>query len=410
MKDQSQYVLASQQSGHSSQQSGIVEPFKVTSPIKTQRFCFVCKSPTGRTKVPPTAAMNMWLEHNIYIPPTNRCCASHLETDGLFNSEANEVIRKQLRELSLSSAEIGELVKALTIEAKKKEQTNTKLSFEEDSSLTSDEYKLLTGLERQHFDHLFGFCKDGVRNSSNRSARDALAIFLMKLRLDVSQECLAFLFKIEHKSKISEIIKSVSTTLKISFLPLYLGYGHITRADLIALHTPPFVKTILGADQASAVIIMDGTYLYIEKSSNHLIQKKTYSSHKLRNLLKPMMVVAADGYILHVEGLYNADGDNNDAMILKDMLERTEFKDYFLVEDELILDRGFRDAVTEANKQGFNVSIPDFLGKKENQLSAKAANDMRKVTKIRWPVEGAHGRVKQVYNLLASTVDRKTYV
>ena len=36
---------------------------------------------------------------------------------------------------------------------------------------------------------------------------------------------------------------------------------------------------------------MDGTYLYIEKSINNEMQRRTQSSHKHRHLVKPMLII-----------------------------------------------------------------------------------------------------------------------
>jgi len=58
----------------------------------------------------------------------------------------------------------------------------------------------------------------------------------------------------------------------------------------------------------------------------------TYSLHKYRNLVKPMMVISTTGYILAVEGLYFADNGNNDANILKSMLCENEFDTFFFGE------------------------------------------------------------------------------
>lgn len=52
-----------------------------------------------------------------------------------------------------------------------------------------------------------------------------------------------------------------------------------------------------GADR-NPIIILDGTYLYVQKSYNYLYQKDTYSLHKYRNLIKLFMMVCSDGYII----------------------------------------------------------------------------------------------------------------
>lgn len=66
----------------------------------------------------------------------------------------------------------------------------------------------------------------------------------------------------------------------------------------------------------TAIILLDGTYIYIEKGSKYAFQRKSYSMYKGRSLVKPIMVVASDEYIIDILGPYLADGKNNDAAIL----------------------------------------------------------------------------------------------
>ena len=54
--------------------------------------------------------------------------------------------------------------------------------------------------------------------------------------------------------------------------------------------------------------VADGTYIYIEKSSNYSFQRGSYSVHKGQPLLKPIRLVITDGYILTFMGPYLADG------------------------------------------------------------------------------------------------------
>ena len=63
------------------------------------------------------------------------------------------------------------------------------------------------------------------------------------------------------------------------------------------------------------VTVWDGTYIYIQKSSNYSFTKKTYSIHKNRPLVKMMVIVSTKGYIIEVLGPYLANGANNDANI-----------------------------------------------------------------------------------------------
>ena len=92
------------------------------------------------------------------------------------------------------------------------------------------------------------------------------------------------------------------------FVPKYLGFSHLTRRELIDNHIRPLAKLLF--DQAmedKAIIILDGTYIYAQKSSNNLLQHRTYSLHKGRALIKSMMFVSTGGYITSAIGPYFAD-------------------------------------------------------------------------------------------------------
>ena len=75
-----------------------------------------------------------------------------------------------------------------------------------------------------------------------------------------------------------------------------------------------FAKLIFGEGKNDvAICVADGTYIYIEKRSNYSFQRRSFSVHKGRPLVKPVVLVASDGYIISVLGPYLADGRNSDA-------------------------------------------------------------------------------------------------
>ena len=106
------------------------------------------------------------------------------------------------------------------------------------------------------------------------------------------------------------------------FVPKHLGLSHKERSKVNADHTTEFARVLFADSQKDvAIAIADGTYIYIEKSGDYAFQRRSYSVHKGRPLVKPMMLVATDGYILTVLGLYLADGKNSDAKITEHMLK-----------------------------------------------------------------------------------------
>jgi hypothetical protein len=117
-----------------------------------------------------------------------------------------------------------------------------------------------------------------------------------------------------------------------------------------------------------------------------------------------MMVVSTSGYILEGEGLYAADGKNNDSAILKKMMESEDpsilgFLDFG---DVLALDRGFRDVVEEVEDHALHTHMPNLLSKKQKQFSTVEANESRQVTMMRWIVESVNGRIKNEFHFFES--------
>jgi hypothetical protein len=118
-----------------------------------------------------------------------------------------------------------------------------------------------------------------------------------------------------------------------------------------------------------------------------------------------MMVVTPDGYVLEAEGLYYSDGLNNDAKILENMWYKpNSIISVLKSRDCLILDRGFRDVIGIINASKVLTFMPHCLDKGQDQFSAEQANESRKITKLRWVVEAANGRLKNVFSFFHETI------
>ncbi|CAF4309419.1 unnamed protein product, partial [Rotaria sp. Silwood2] len=125
-----------------------------------------------------------------------------------------------------------------------------------------------------------------MRNSSVRSVRVALAIFLCKMRLGVANSVLSAIFQLNDKRIVSQIIHSVQKALIQSFVPQHIGFGHIDRQTVINQHSSTIATTLLTNSKNNVVVVIDGTYLYVQKSSDNEFQRRSYSLHKYRNLVK----------------------------------------------------------------------------------------------------------------------------
>ena len=178
------------------------------------------------------------------------------------------------------------------------------------------------------------------------------------------------------KTTCSKAIHSARVSLMSNFVPKYLGLPHIERNKVIEDHTTEFARVLFADSQKDvAIAVADDTYVYIEKRGDYSFQRRSYSFHKDRPLLKPMMLVATDGYILTVLGPYLADGKNSDAKITEHMLKSNseDIRNWFNEGDVLIVDRGFRDVTDLLNDCEINTEMPHFLKKTEKQHSTEEA-------------------------------------
>lgn len=218
-----------------------------------------------------------------------------------------------------------------------------------------------------------------MRNSTSRTIRTALAMFLMVLRNNMKQEIVAYNFSTTQQI-VSSTIDTVSATLDEHFVPKNLGYYHITREEALERHSVRLTSKVLGQAESRLCLIADCTYNYIEKPSDFELQRKTFSLHKKRNLLKPLYVVLPSGYILEAAGPYFCDANNNDAVNIRHHYNHSDLLLFLEEDDFFIFDRGFRDVVQETVRNGHKVMMPALLNGKRTSFTCEEANESRKVS------------------------------
>ncbi|XP_056002877.1 uncharacterized protein LOC130049408 isoform X1 [Ostrea edulis] len=218
----------------------------------------------------------------------------------------------------------------------------------------------------------------------------------MKLRGGKSNCILSTLFRIS-KSSIHRAVKTICTALMNGgFVTGNLGFGHVTKEEIIQEHTRPLAQSIFSdAVSQQAMLVIDGTYIYINKSGNFKLQRESLNLHKGRPLVKPVIIVSTTGYFISVLGPYLA--RNNDATILNHIMRSNieDIRNWVNENDIFVVDRGFRDSLDYLQEMGICAKMPTFLTKGEKQMPTENANTSRLVSKIRWVVESANARIKQ---------------
>ena len=131
---------------------------------------------------------------------------------------------------------------------------------------------------------------------------------MTKGRQGVSDEFLKVIFKFGLRTSVSRLIAKVRNHLTKKFVPLHLGLQCISREEYIANHVTDFSNALYNSDiehnpkRKVAILTVDGTYIPIHKPSNFAALRRSYCVHKGKHLVKPIMVVAPNGYILDVHG------------------------------------------------------------------------------------------------------------
>ncbi|KOB79236.1 Uncharacterized protein OBRU01_00770 [Operophtera brumata] len=184
------------------------------------------------------------------------------------------------------------------------------------------------------------------------NGKTMLGIYLSKLRSVETNRRLASIFVMPRQT-LQLKIQQPRHCLENDFLPRHLRFDHITRDEIIARNRI-LPNNIFGTpDQTRAIIILDRTYLFVQKSSNCLFQTMSYnkSLHKFSNLINPFMIVCGDGYIVEVIGPYDAKERKKEIKILDnhtDDMEDAAVRWFLETDDVMVLDRGFRDALSYA--------------------------------------------------------------
>lgn len=253
--------------------------------------------------------------------------------------------------------------------------------------------KTFIGLTNVQFDTVCRIVMPSLQRlyKDHEKAIFALYIYLMKLRTNHTHAEIAPLFGMCTKV-VSSRIRVVRDILHKEFVPLFLH--NCTRNDLLE-HTTGFTRQLYGVADDTVIVQLDGTYIYTINSSNYMFQKV----QKHRNLVKFMMCVAPDGFIIAAIGPFSA--RKNDATILKEILNDPNdslFK-HLHRGDIIVLDRGFRDCVTILRDRGFIVKMPTLIST-SNQLTRQEANRSRQATKTRFSIEIRNGHIKNVWKYL----------
>ncbi|CAF3025401.1 unnamed protein product, partial [Rotaria sp. Silwood2] len=398
------------ESGTAASSNDLVNTNIVTLPlnitISCHYRCVVCREVMNSTVTVSDQDRDLlFIKSNILIPKGSRCCPGHVVNERLRIDDLNKIRPHTITQTPFSCTDI------LTWFDKFRDHYNSFRYFDFDHPITMSDIDCynLTGISKLNFEHLIELLADSnIKHSSNRSFRNAVGLFLTKLRLGLSNKVLTTIFQFSNPEAVSRTLAAVRQAMLSNFVPRYLGFNHISRQSVIHNHSSPLATRLLTEQPNTAVLVIDGTYLYLQKSRNNELQRRTYNIHKHRSLVKPMLITTTTGYIVAAYGPYLSDSSNNDAAMQKDILinNKDGILNWIAEHDIVVVDRGFRDSTGMMRALGLDVCMPDFLNGRR-RFDALEANRSRFISKIRWVVESANGRVKH-FKWLNQTIQNST--
>lgn len=152
------------------------------------------------------------------------------------------------------------------------------------------------------------------------------------------------------------------------FVPLNLGFQSFSRQQLIQNSSKMARELYLNGENNKVILVADGTYIYFNKSMNFSLERETYSVHKNRNIIKPMVIVTTNGTFVEIFGPHEA--TKNDAEMLKFIFTKNGPFQQLNSGDIWLLDRGFKDCVDFLKEKGFVPLLPFGVNRnsKQNQL------------------------------------------
>uniref|UniRef100_K1PVU3 Uncharacterized protein n=1 Tax=Magallana gigas TaxID=29159 RepID=K1PVU3_MAGGI len=217
---------------------------RTTLPIPSTGYrhdaCAVCeKKPRKLVVIPEQSRLEMFVQLGVFMKEGSRCCPTHIHGGHMTSEALNQGVSDRIRKSTSFSVEgMNHLLDSLRNYAKR--NASIRLDFDSEASLMSEDYHNLTGLTRTQFDDLMANVLE-IKSSKSRSIRTCVAILLMKLRCALDNKMLATLFNMK-KWQVRRAVSSARRSLMSDFVPHNLGFGHISREDVIAKHTRPLAQ------------------------------------------------------------------------------------------------------------------------------------------------------------------------
>ena len=211
---------------------------------------------------------------------------------------------------------------------------------------------------------------------------------LMRLRLNLSLNDLAYRFKIS-KSTTSSIFLKWMDILYIKLQPLIIWPDRESLQKTMPMSFRRHFKS-------SVVVVIDCFEIFCQQATNLLARALTFSSYKHHNTIKVLIGITPPDCISFVSKAWG--GRSTDRQIT----DNCGILKNLLPGDVILADRGFEIDESVAMYCA-KVEIPAFT-KGKKQLSAVDVERSRKIASVRIHVERVIGLLRRKYRILQGTL------
>lgn len=227
----------------------------------------------------------------------------------------------------------------------------------------------------------------GLSKSTKNSPADRLLLVMMRLRLNLRVEDLAYRFGIK--------TATVSVIFERWINAMFSNLGFLVKwpsQETVRANMPQIFKELY----PRARCIIDCSEIFIERPTAYQARAKTYSNYKSHNTVKFLVGITPNGAISFLSKCWGGRATD------KQITRNSGFLDMVEHGDVILADRGF-DITDDLGVFGVRLEIPSFTrGKK--QLSLQEVEYSKRLSKVRIHVERVIGLLKNKYTILQGTL------
>ena len=331
-----------------------------------------------------------------------------IDSDSSIRHEEDDVAQvEEVTEVQLVSNAVGQLE---TMKCKTLQKENDQLQKEKDGlRRVYDELKSSVGFMQENFKDddkkvkyytglpsysvliaLFDYMSKDLQlpstiTSAKKSAFEQLVMVLMKLRLNLGDQDLAYRFQVTQ----STVSRYFNRWLDVLYTCLSCLITWPERDQLMKTMPMEFRKHF-----RKCVVIVDCFEIFVERPTSQGARAQTWSNYKHHNTVKFLIGITPQGSVAFISQGWG--GRTSDVHLT----ENCGLLQKLLPGDLVLADRGF--TIEEAaGLYCAEVKVPPFTrGKK--QLSRVEVDAARRLSRVRIHVERVIGSIRQKYTILQS--------